>query len=261
LHALEAADWVSPAGHPAQRGPPFDHDVRLNCLHQPGGHTVKLQNKTVALCTLLAFACTGAIAAPVQWTVAAGGNDHWYEIVSIGTPAQGNPNLKKTWDAARADALSRTHLGLSGYLATVTSAAENLFIDSLEGPFQTRGGWLGGSDSAVEGEWRWIDGPEAGLLFWQGDSNGSSPGYAKWGSGWPNEEDYVEFRNDTWASSPGGQSLSYYVEYSAAPPPPNGVPLPGTISMVALGLGAVCVTRRRRHGPVGPHSAQRGAAA
>ncbi len=58
--------------------------------------------------------------------------------------------------------------------------------------------YLGGSDAAVEGEWRWAGGSEAGQLFWQGGISGSAPGggFAPWDS--PNEpnngfgdEDYL----------------------------------------------------------------------
>ena len=58
--------------------------------------------------------------------------------------------------------------------------------------------YLGGSDAAVEGEWRWAGGSEAGQLFWQGGVSGSAPGggFAPWDS--PNEpnngfgdEDYL----------------------------------------------------------------------
>lgn len=211
-------------------------------------HRIQLKLAAMALAAL-SFDVSSA---PVQWTVADGGNDHWYEIVSVGTPAEGNPSLRKTWTDARADALSRTHLGLQGYLTTVTSAAENDFLDSLVGPFGTRGGWLGGSDAAVEGEWRWMDGPEAGMLFWLGDSTGSSPGYANWGRGWPNGEDYVEYQSGPWGSFPDVASSPrfYYVEYSAAPvPPPGGVPLPGTLSLAGLALGAGWLTRRRAAHP------------
>ena len=195
----------------------------------------------VAAAMALCGGLGAAVAAPVQWTVASGGNDHWYEIVTGGIPS-----VRKTWTDARADALSRTHLGLSGYLATVTSAAENIFLDGLEGPFQTRGGWLGGSDAAVEGEWRWVDGPEAGNLFWLGDATGTATGYANWGRSWPNFEDYLVYNNDSWSSN--GNTNFYYVEYSAASTPPGTVPLPGTLSLAGLAL-AFLGTRPRRRPP------------
>ena len=28
--------------------------------------------------------------------------------------------------------------------------------------------WIGGNDTAEEGKWEWVTGPEAGTQFWQG---------------------------------------------------------------------------------------------
>ena len=76
------------------------------------------------------------------------------------------------WTSAKAEAEAgfMKYHGLQGYLATITSAAENAFIMQ-----KTKGvGWIGASDAAVEGEWRWVTGPEGlmdngkGLLFWKG---------------------------------------------------------------------------------------------
>lgn len=70
---------------------------------------------------------------------------------------------------------------LQGYLATITSRSENDFIN-----LKTTGmGWIGCSDrnfngKDLEGEWRWVTGPEGqtnggeGLLFWTGGINGRS---------------------------------------------------------------------------------------
>ena len=43
--------------------------------------------------------------------------------------------------------------------------------------------WIGGTDEAVTGEWRWTD----GALFWLGGSNGSPQGglYSNWAAGGP----------------------------------------------------------------------------
>ena len=77
-----------------------------------------------------------------------------------------------SWTSAKyeAEAIFMKYHGLQGYLATITSAAENAFIQQ-----KTKGvGWIGASDAAVEGEWRWVTGPEGlmdsgkGLLFWKG---------------------------------------------------------------------------------------------
>jgi hypothetical protein len=72
-----------------------------------------------------------------------------------------------TWSSANAAASATTYFGMKGYLATITSSAENTFIQQ-----KTQGvGWIGASDAAVEGEWRWVTGPEASTLFWRGSGN------------------------------------------------------------------------------------------
>ena len=58
--------------------------------------------------------------------------------------------------------------GMGGYLATITSAQENAFIAALfdnNAATSPDGAWLGGGDTAVEGVYRWLTGPEAGNLF------------------------------------------------------------------------------------------------
>ncbi len=75
-----------------------------------------------------------------------GGTNHFYEF---------RPNLS-SWFFARDSARLFVKNGMRGYLATVTSAAENEFIRTrLKGD-----GWMGASDRAYEGVWRWVTGPE-----------------------------------------------------------------------------------------------------
>jgi hypothetical protein len=62
---------------------------------------------------------------------------------------------------------------------TITDVAENTFVGDLVGPFgpyPNGVAWIGGSDAAVEGQWRWVDGPEAGDLFWNGAGAGGNIG-------------------------------------------------------------------------------------
>jgi PKD repeat protein len=90
-----------------------------------------------------------------------------------------------SWTAANAAASNMKYFGLQGYLATITSYAENAFIQQ-----KTEGvGWIGASDAAVEGEWRWVTGPEAGTQFWRGNFTGSAVNgmYNNWNSGEPND--------------------------------------------------------------------------
>eukprot|EP01012_Entosiphon_sulcatum_P022531 TRINITY_DN274_c0_g1_i2.p1 TRINITY_DN274_c0_g1~~TRINITY_DN274_c0_g1_i2.p1 ORF type:complete len:602 (-),score=31.06 TRINITY_DN274_c0_g1_i2:1370-3175(-) len=89
---------------------------------------------------------------------------HFYEYVPIASGI--------TWAAAKSAAGSRTFHGLTGYLATILSDAENKFIaqEVIEPPTVVA---LGGSDAAQNGIWAWTAGPEAlenagqGRRFWQ----------------------------------------------------------------------------------------------
>ncbi|MBV7269886.1 T9SS type B sorting domain-containing protein [Winogradskyella luteola] len=97
-----------------------------------------------------------------------------------------------TWTQARQEASEQTYFGLQGYLATITTEEEV----QLTGEQALGTGWIGGSDQAVEGIWRWETGPEAGQVFWEGLANGSAPDgmFAFWNTGEPNssgDEDYA----------------------------------------------------------------------
>ena len=160
-------------------------------------------------------------------------NGHYYEYVPGSL----------SWTAAKAAASQRTLNGLQGYLATVTSASENDFIESKV----AANAWMGGSDdyaqinaakgftayanqTSAEGNWHWVTGPEAGQVI----STGNSPGvtvptgsYAKWQSGEPNdypnastvgEENYLHIYSSSqgrWNDFPNtvGSGLGYVVEY------------------------------------------------
>ncbi len=141
-------------------------------------------------------------------------NGHFYEYVSANGIG---------WEAARAAAAARTLYGQTGYLATVTSAGENAFITSkLAGS-----GWIGASDAAVEGQWRWVTGPEAGQLFYTGRAGAGGTAYNgaynAWAGGEPNEygsgEDHAHFyANGTWNDFPGNSGVQgYIVEYGGMP--------------------------------------------
>jgi hypothetical protein len=133
-------------------------------------------------------------------------NNHLYKFITSTT----------TWNSANSAAPSQTAYGVNGYLATITSQTENDFVAArLVGD-----GWFGASDSASEGTWKWVTGPESGTTFWSGASGGSTVGgnYANWASGEPNDsggnEDCAQFYISTgkWNDLPcSGSTLSGYV--------------------------------------------------
>ena len=102
---------------------------------------------------------------------------HYYRYVSTGT----------TWALAKSAAASTTLFGLTGYLAHITSKAENDFIaNEITAPNI----WMGATDQAVEGQWKFdgatISGENDVFNTWSGRTLSSSKtgyGLNDWYSG------------------------------------------------------------------------------
>ncbi|MCZ6572206.1 MAG: lectin-like protein [Planctomycetota bacterium] len=118
-------------------------------------------------------------AAPIQWTSASGGNDHYYEDF----------DASLDWFGADAAAGSMVFMGFTGHLATVTSLPEHEFLIST---FADRdfGLWLGGiqapGSTEPGGGWGWITGEPFAFTIW----NPSEPNNAQ------GEEERIELRSE-----------------------------------------------------------------
>lgn len=128
-----------------------------------------------------------------RWEVSAGGNGHWYKAVA--------PTDGLTW--TEADRLARVQ---GGYLATVTSAAENDFVFSLVNAPEFfaigKGPALGGfqQDRAPEpnGGWCWVGGDPWNYSNW----HSTEPNNGRFGNG---TEDRLQF----YSSLPGTPSAQW----------------------------------------------------
>lgn len=98
---------------------------------------------------------------------------HFYQFIS---------NTGITWTQAKTAAENSIYYGLQGYLATILIADEA----KLSGEQASGAGWIGGTDTEIEGVWKWVTGPEGlanngnGTVFWNGLGNGSTPNFALW---------------------------------------------------------------------------------
>lgn len=162
----------------------------------------------------------GVAAQPVLFV----GNGHYYEFIDTQT----------TWGDALSGAMARSHLGIGGHLATVTTAAENDFLSSTFASGQAAYfGWIGGYEPGDDGVWLWGAGPEIGVQFAQGAVSTPPYNYVNWGGVEPNDfapgEDFAAINlgalfagvpPGAWIDSPNPNPSDpirgYIVEYEAA---------------------------------------------
>jgi hypothetical protein len=107
----------------------------------------------------------------VQWTIAEGGNGHWYEVI-LGS---------YTWQEASDSATS-----VGGHLATLTSAEENEWVWELTVP-DGNGPHIGGYQdleapdySEPSGGWRWVTGEEWSYTNWSSNQPDDTAGVEHW---------------------------------------------------------------------------------
>ncbi|MBI4837867.1 MAG: hypothetical protein HY806_01725 [Nitrospirae bacterium] len=150
-----------------------------------------------------------------------------------------------TWNDAKSYAES-----IGGYLATINSENENTFLFNNIGniTFPDDVVWLGGTDEAQEGVWKWV----TGETFWD---NGTCLLYCNWGSVEPNNyqgnQNYLNYNshiyNGQWDDE-FNRSTPFIVEMNSAPPV---TPEPISFILFLTGgavLGARNLLRRRKSG-------------
>ncbi|MSW12643.1 MAG: DUF1566 domain-containing protein, partial [Actinobacteria bacterium] len=113
-------------------------------------------------------------------------------------------NYNTTTTGARDAAKAMSYQGQTGYVATITSTAENTFISTNIASAENI--WIGATDDLVEGTWKWDTNggsPEAGKRFWTGTSTGSKYtadgiDFASWSSGEPNNSGNEDYALTNW---------------------------------------------------------------
>jgi autotransporter-associated beta strand protein len=138
--------------------------------------------------------------AAVQWTLASGGNGHWYEVMP----------QSMTWDQAKSQAESR-----GGYLATVTSTSEQAFVQTL-----TNGSaWIGGYQDTTSiaysepaGAWKWVTGEPFTYTNWHLPGEPSNTGSSE-----HHLQIYGTSFQQKWNDLPGSQQLPAVFEFTAKP--------------------------------------------
>ncbi|HUS34450.1 MAG TPA: Calx-beta domain-containing protein, partial [Verrucomicrobiae bacterium] len=173
-----------------------------------------------------------------------GPGGHYYKVVL-------EPGL--LWEEARARAAESTLNGVHGYLATITSAEEDQFIENLRieaAPAGQNSLWVGGSQlsyasGAAEG-WFWENGEG------QIPTMAAQSGYANWQPGEPNDywgpksESYLSighFNIFGWNDEPNDHNVQgYVVEY------PGG----GTVTTVRVAAIDPIATERSNEATPSP---------
>jgi hypothetical protein len=133
-----------------------------------------------------------------------------------------------TWANANTAASATSLFGQVGHLLHVNSAAEQAYIHGASG-YNGVSGWLGGSDQAVEGTWRWYYGATAGEAFMNGSTSygGALNGAFNFvGGNEPNgnassDEDFLAkdtYPNGGWADYSAGATLAggYLTEFEGS---------------------------------------------
>ena len=176
----------------------------------------------------------------VQWEVGNGGNGHFYEVVS---------DTAASWNQASDSAVIK-----GGHLATITSAAEQQFVENLlinQGS-PTGAYWIGLTETATEGEYVWGTGEPLVYTYWlSGEPN----------NGWGDEDSgSILWTSDADSNLPGFSHRGYWNDLHHLGRAPGEDPLapdldragyvveiiPEPSCLLLIVLGSLTVSRRKR---------------
>ncbi len=152
-----------------------------------------------------------------------------------------------TWEEAKEDAEQ-----YAGHLATITSAAESAFVQSLVDAAEVKDNyWLGGTDKEEEGVWRWITGEAWSFTNWEGAEPNNVNGLEHYLNLWGNPgtahqakygywNDYIEsdairmsyilefgYPTDPYNADTDGDGYNDWEESDAGSDPNNAGSVPG----------------------------------
>ena len=200
-----------------------------------------------ALGLFLLVQSQNAQAAVQEWAIADGGNGHFYDFIR----KSNNWENSITWQNAFSEANGLNYMGQAGYLATITSANENVFLSTgFSVPEESQFAWIGGyqSDNLAQpvGPWKWVTAEPWGYTNWGGiEPNGGTDNeyYAMYNIG----TSFYGIASDLWADASNAPSrydpvVGYFVEFNS----PTVTPEPISASLFLLGGGLMALRRYRR---------------
>jgi len=165
-----------------------------------------------------------ANAEPIKWA----GNGHYYEL---------QDSCTTDWFGWNSYAASQTFMGTQGYLATITSADENLWItNNFDFSSNAYGCFFGAyqqpNSQEPDGGWTWITGEEWNYTNWGGLNNSLGIEDVLMRHDTKNADGWTW--NDYPSTYPSDCAL---IEYSV-------VPEPSTIALLASSLAALFLRRK-----------------
>jgi hypothetical protein len=126
-------------------------------------------------------------------------NEHYYQLVEVSSGLN--------WYEAKDAAAASEYKGLQGHLATFTSLNEETLVVSNFPQIVPNYVWLGATDEAVEGDWKWITGEPWSYTNWDpGEPNGGT------------SENCLDYSDgvDKWNDESCSRKINFYLlEYSA----------------------------------------------